>query len=578
MISMVTGDMLMGPLFYYKKAEWVGSVHCQISGFFYTVATQVSILFMMLISVDQYIKMKPYKSGYAGFPGYTGGFITLDGDDVALEGANHDDGKRNCDEVEDKSGAEVSVDKKITAAYTGKPEKVSDDDITKKEAGDDVDDVDGKVVIITDDINIRVKAGQKNGRNTGDEELGEETVLPSGYPAKLISFKKGVYLSLSCWGISVLFGLIGVVAMNDQSGTYDLSRFCIGLPLFILPANVDILIADLLHPAVLRTAAVLFLLIYLSCYGVTLTCFNNFRKILARLDKELTAERQKQRKIADEEKDMERLEIEKMEELIVTKEMVRDNENDAIDKPSLGNGDDGQPNAEKGEDKEENKNKSEDQKEKISSFGNRNMSNFKIGSKRVRGSMRRSKKKKKTQPSKDKMVGEEVDVVETVSTGNVDANSQTESDAEMDEDGLSKKTQKTNEKNQEDGQDDEVRSNAETNGSSKHDDDALSYNSDGPQPEEDQIVLQASEMDTLIFLNTLIYLPVIILALLSQCGVPIPPTTYWWLVIPVMSVSAPLNMITFYFNNLVVYERPRDISSTELAETAYDRAMELMNL
>ena len=163
--------------FYFKSSEWVNSAQCLMSGFLYFVSLESSILFLVFLSVDQYIKFR-----------------------------FSDTGKR-------------------------------------------------------------------------------------------ISFRVAVYGSSGVWGFAFFTGLLGALALPSNSDFHDLSRLCIGLPIFWRPGGLDVR-NNTINPLQLPFGIII-VLFNLLCFVPLVYCYTYVNRELKKIhkkEKELKEERSRQRK------------------------------------------------------------------------------------------------------------------------------------------------------------------------------------------------------------------------------------------------------------------------------------------
>ncbi len=102
---------------------------------------------------------------------------------------------------------------------------------------------------------------------------------------------------------------------------------------------------------------------------------------------------------------------------------------------------------------------------------------------------------------------------------------------------------------------------------------------DDGQDVEKKIIRLAETVRAILILNCVLYVPVFLLAFLSLCGVPIPAAAYWWFVILVLPLCSAINPILYLILSVDCKGKPPpDMTSSEAARAAYDRAMAIMRM
>ncbi|XP_072049594.1 uncharacterized protein [Amphiura filiformis] len=483
LFSVSFADVSYNETYCYRSVEWVNSVHCFLSGFLYFSSLEGTIMFLVFISIDQYIKMRYTLSGGKRIPMYI-----------------------------------------------------------------------------------------------------------------------AVYISLAVWLLAFTFGAISALSLRSSTDFYDLSRFCIGLPIFYRPGGLEIR-GNGANPLQLPFAIILDIF-NLYCFIPIVYCYTYLRNELNKIYKVQKQQREEEeRKIQEEEEEARKIQEAEDAEIEKAKGLGPEDDEwetgftygDALQ--AVGTRVDVVANIERID-------------EYATSGGITN------GALRKRGShLNETADVKVTKPNGTTLATNDAEEQATskareITLAREEHDSDPEEDMERrignygtgeqsrignDDDGSEFQTNICNEyiegsdekkrdcdqtEISRDGMDDSIdgRQHGETD---EHTSIADSVQDDyeDEETDEEKIIRMAGGIRWILIVNCVLYLPVLLVAALSQCRVPIPADVYWWLVVLILPTSAALNPIIYlYFTTDCKGRPPRDIPSDELAKTAYDRAIEMMNM
>ena len=114
---------------------------------------------------------------------------------------------------------------------------------------------------------------------------------------KKMEMNMAVYISLGAWFVAALYGIINALALRGDTDFHDLSRFCIGLPLFWRPGGLAVR-GNEVNSFQLPFALVV-ILQNLVCFAVIMYCFTFVRSELILIEEKKLALELKDEQIQD---------------------------------------------------------------------------------------------------------------------------------------------------------------------------------------------------------------------------------------------------------------------------------------
>ncbi len=444
MFSILYANYEFGKLYYLKSKEWVNSAQCIMSGFLYFCSLESSILFLVFLSVDQYIKFRYVETG------------------------------------------------------------------------------------------------------------------------KRITFRVAVYGSTGVWGFACFTGLLGALSLPSNSDFHDLSRLCIGLPIFWRPGGLEVR-DNTINPLQLPFGIILVMFNYL-CFPPIVYCYTSVNRELNKLYKELEVVEEERRRKRKEEKELrKKKEAEEaaakddgIDDTKVTDETGQQHEASGVhingDVPSQ---------LQDNKQLDSNKGVADETEDKLSTF------EVCLG-RDVRLLIDSTGLDSKIDGNGE--TGVKCVASEVITNGHMRSPPQATTQ-DGDTDGIGDVAGEPGDRSTAS----EINTNGDIHSESKQDDDAEEDKGEDP---EEKILRLAEMVKAILVLSCFIYVPVFQLAMLSQFRAPIPANFYRWVMFFLLPLCSAINPILYLLLsvNYKPQPHPPDMDTSEVARIQYQRQFEIMNM